>query len=520
MKRLLAMMLALVLALSLGVFSVAEEVPVTHYESDFTQGTDGWYQRSMGDAEVHVTDEGSLMMTGRKDGWNSPGRDFNLVAGNVYNLSVEVRQNAKASVTFIVSVAHSKFGLESYENIINKPVPQNEWTKLEGMYIPGEYDNYILYVETYGDDTIDFEIRNFTVTDQAAAAAEPALGETEDPDDVMPSLKEVYADAFDFGICVNRYDCGNRDRMALTAQQFSIVTAENEMKPDALIDVTRSRAASAEDDTAVVLNFSACTPMLSWAKANGVKVHGHTFVWHGQTPEAFFHERYDINAPYVSREVMLTRLEHFMQQTFDWLEENYPDVVVSYDVCNEVIDDGSGQLRSSNWKTVVGDDYVSRAFEIARRCAPASVKLYLNDYNTAWTTKLNGIRRLLNTLVEEGNIDGYGFQMHHSLNSPTVLQIKAAIENIAQTGLTLRVSEMDIGVNASSEYNFMAQAKMYRAIMDILLEHADQVDAVQVWGLSDNRSWRASNYPLLFDGNLEPKPAFWALVDPEYLNEQ
>ncbi len=520
MKRLLSLLLSLIMMLSLCGLSAAEESPVTHYASDFTQGTDGWYQRSTGEAEVSVTAEGALLITGRTSAWNSPGRDFVLVPGNAYDLSVEVRQNAKESVTFIVSAAHSKFGLESYENIINQPVPQNEWTRLEGMYVPGEYDNYILYVETYGDGTIDFEIRNFTVTDQAAAAQEPALGETEDPDGKMPSLKEVYADAFDFGICVNRYDTGNRDRMALAASQFSIVTAENEMKPDALIDVTRSRAASKEDDTAVVLNFSACTPMLAWAKANGIKVHGHTFVWHSQTPEAFFHEQYDIGAPFVSREVMLARLEHFMQQTFDWLEENYPGVVVSYDVCNEVISDSNGQLRTSNWKTVVGDDYVARAFEIARRCAPSTVKLYLNDYNTAMTTKLNGIHRLLNTLIEEGNIDGYGFQMHHSLNSPTVYQIRAAVENIAQTGLSLRVSEMDIGVNGSTEYNFKEQAKMYRAIMDLLLEHADQVEAVQVWGLTDNRSWRAANLPLLFDEKLQPKPAFWALVDPTYLENQ
>ncbi len=510
MKRILALTLALMLTLSVCA-AFAEAAPY-QYASDFSEGTDGWYPRSAGEAAIEVTDEGALRITGRTAAWNSPGRDFPLTDGCAYDLSVEVRQTAGESVTFIVSVAHSKYNLESYENIVTAPVPKGEWVKLEGTYIPYGYDSYVLYVETYGDGTIDFEMRNFTVRDQALTVEETA-------DSGMPALKDVYAPYFDFGTSVTRSEASNRERMAFVGSQFSIVTPGNEMKPDFLIDVSGSRKASQEDDTAVVLNFGAAVPMLNWAKANGVKVHGHVFVWHSQTPEAFFHEHYNTAEPYVSREVMLARLENFMRQTFEWLEENYPGVVVSYDICNEVIDDSTGKLRKSNWLTVVGEDYVHRAFEIARRCAPEGMMLYYNDYNTAWQPKQNGIKNLLVSLQEEGNIDGYGFQMHHALNSPTVYAIRACVQNIAGTGLKLRVSELDITVPDNGEASFRAQAKMYREIMDVLLPYADQIEAVQVWGVTDNLSWRASGYPLLFNGDFSPKPAYWVLVDPDYLGE-
>ena len=39
------------------------------------------------------------------------------------------------------------------------------------------------------------------------------------------------------------------------------------------------------------------------------------------------------------------------------------------------------------------------------------------------------------------------------------------------------------------------------------------MDAVQVWGLCDHQSWRAAKYPLLFDAQRSPKPAFWAVAE-------
>ena len=333
----------------------------------------------------------------------------------------------------------------------------------------------------------------------------PASGEEDD----LPALKDVYADRFDFGICVPKQMVSFKDKMAFVKSQFNIVTPENELKPDAVLDVGMSAVKARDDDTAVVVHFDAATPLLDWAKENGVKVHGHVLVWHQQTPDAFFHEGYKFAAPLVSREVMLARLEHYIAQVMAFMDENYPGVVVSWDVVNEAIDDSTGQLRASPWLEVVGEDYLARAFELARKYAPEGTLLYYNDYNTAYFGKQNGIVKLLEDLMPEGNIDGYGFQMHHDLS------IRDSVKRIAALGLRLRVSELDITVGADNEDSFNRQAKMYAEIMRLLLEYAEQVEAVQVWGLTDNMSWRATRYPLLFDAEGNPKPAFWAVADPE-----
>jgi endo-1,4-beta-xylanase len=89
------------------------------------------------------------------------------------------------------------------------------------------------------------------------------------------------------------------------------------------------------------------------------------------------------------------------------------------------------------------------------------------------------------------------------------------VETIASLGLRLRVSELDVTVGNNSEDSFTRQAKYYADVMKILLDHADQFETVQVWGLCDPMSWRGSQFPLLFDGNANPKPAFWAVADPD-----
>ena len=217
----------------------------------------------------------------------------------------------------------------------------------------------------------------------------------------------------------------------------------------------------------------------------------------------------------MTREVMLGRMENYIKGVFEFLDENYPGVVVSWDVLNEAIDDGSNWLRNSNWRRIIGDDYPNFAYAYARKYAPEGTKLYYNDYNTAVPGKLKGIVRLMQNLIPEGNIDGYGFQMHHNVGFPSIQQIKTAVETIAELNLRLRVSELDVTVGNNSEASFRKQAQYYANVMKILIAHSDQFEAVQVWGLTDLMSWRGTQYPLLFDGRGNPKPAFWAVADPE-----
>lgn len=517
MKKTLLCLMMILCLLPFGA-TAEEAAEGTLYASDFSQGEDGWYGRG---ATSFPTPDGTLMTVGRTSDWNSPGRDFQLERNTEYSLSVEVKQEETESANFMISVAHSLSGLESYENLAFGSAKKGEWATLTGTYTAGNYDTFVLYVETTGAANLAFEIRNFTVKAPGAVeeVREPAM-EIEAADSI-PSLKEIYADKFDFGTAVPGFAFRTPQATALILQQFNILTPENEMKPNSVLDVNASKKLVKDtgDETQAAVHLNDALPLLNFAKQNGLKVHGHVMLWgknprEGQTPEAFFHEGYDTSKPLVSREVMLGRLENYIRSIFEATEKDWPGVIVSWDVLNEAVDDNTHELRSCIWTQVIGEDYPNRAFEYARKYAPEGVRLFYNDYSTAYQGKRSGIIRLLQSLIAEGNIDGYGFQMHHAVADPSMEMIRDSLQEIGDLGLRLRISELDVKTSGNTESSFEAQAKKYANIMKQLITRSEQIDAVQVWGLNDQMSWLRANYPLLFDANWNPKPAFWAVADP------
>ena len=472
------------------------------YTSDFSSGTDGWYARSEGTAALEVK-EGALHISGRTATWNSPGRDFDLTPGTNYRISLMVKQEESASIEFMLSAAHSKNGTESYENIAKVKAKKGEWTVIDASYVPYAYDNYILYVETSGGN-VDFAIKDIYVE----------LNKINYPEN-LPSLKEVYTPYFDFGTAVMASEAIDPDRMDFYATQFGIITPGNELKPDSVLDVVTSRRLAKEDDTAVAISLDAAKPILDYCYKNGLKVHGHTLVWHNQTPDTFFRVGYLSRNEYVSREVMLARLENYIRLVLEETERLYPGLIVSWDVANEVIADNASTLRPSTWTQVVGDDFVERAFEYARKYAREDMILCYNDYSTPYEPKLTGICNLLDKLVEDGTIDCYGFQSHYQVQStsPSIQSIEKAMNKITAKGLKLRISELDITISQNTAQSHGYQADRYAALMDLYISHAEDILAVQVWGVCDDLSWLADQYPLLFDRKVQPKPAFHAVVD-------
>jgi endo-1,4-beta-xylanase len=331
-------------------------------------------------------------------------------------------------------------------------------------------------------------------------------------------------------------------------KHYDIVTPENCMKPE--------RIHPGENR----YTFETADAMVDWCQKNGIKVWGHTLGWHGQTPVWFFQDSSNtatasaapqpaaaapqpgdtsrprrnppgfIPGPLASKEVVLERLKKHIMTVVG----RYKGRITGWDVFNESIADGGDgtteNLRTFSWYRAVGPEVLNLAFKWAHEADP-NAQLYYNDYNIEQGAVENKGKHassllLLKRLIKEGApITGVGIQGHWHLNT-NLADVEKAIENYAALGLKVSITELDVtatgnnsgamnvnqGGSISAE-NFQKQAEVYKKLFEIFNRHADVIDRVTFWGLSDTRSWRRNQQPLLFDGELNAKPAFDAVVE-------
>ena len=331
----------------------------------------------------------------------------------------------------------------------------------------------------------------------------------------VKSLKEVYAGKFLIGAAADLRGYSDAE-LANIKTQYDILTPENCMKPQPI---------HPSEDT---YNFATADAMVEWCRQNGVKVWGHTLVWHAQTGRWFFQ---DSTGQPATREVVMERLKKHIFTVVG----RYKGRVVGWDVVNEAIaDSGVGKtenLRKRSWYTAIGPDVLTMAFKWAHEADP-DAKLFYNDYNIEQgavgdSGKHASSMILLKRLIAEGApITGVGIQGHWHLET-NLADVEKAITDYASLGLEVSITELDVTATGSNsgafgfrrgnvtipKENYLKQAEVYKKLFEIFKRHSGVIDRVTFWGISDNRSWRWGQDALLFDRQLQPKPAFNAVIE-------
>lgn len=318
------------------------------------------------------------------------------------------------------------------------------------------------------------------------------------------------------GTCINSFVINSlSDHIT---ENYNSITLENDMKPEAILNQSKS----IESGDIVVEYPQRTLDQLEWAKKNNIKARGHVLVWYSQTPDWIFYKDFDTTKETVDRDTMLARMESYIRQNFELLEEmGYIDIFYAYDIVNEaILDDGT--LRDCLWKQTIGDDYIWYAFYFADKYAPENIKLFYNDYNEQF--KADYIIKLAESLVDENGrslIDGIGCQ-GHLYTGDSIDQYIKTLEAFSATGLDVQITEIDVSLGTwqnilePTDENLKEQGRWYYEFFNRILEGSKagtiRLSAVTFWGLADATSWRRERSPLLFDTNFKPKYAYYGVV--------
>ena len=341
------------------------------------------------------------------------------------------------------------------------------------------------------------------------------------------SLYRTYQDYFKVGACMSSTMFHNTELRKIVKNDFNSITAENEGKPEQVLDVEECRKLAKEDPTAVAITTAPFEKLYSWCEAHHIGVRHHTFVWYSQTPGWFFNEGYKDNGKKVNKEVMLGRMENFIKVSLETINNRWPGLVYAVDVANEAINqnqDSALRTDNNNWYSTVGKDFVYYAFKYARQYAAEGQKLYYNDFRYDYVT--NNCKYALNTILKdaiaEELVDGVGIQGHIK-DDQTPVNLMNDAKMIQQKGLECQITELDITTPGNGKSNFEKQKKLYHDLLKQILEGnlngTTNVTAVVVWGITDNYSWRARDmekYPLLYNEDYSKKPAYYGFLEAFY----
>lgn len=298
-----------------------------------------------------------------------------------------------------------------------------------------------------------------------------------------------------FGLAVKAGDVLTPSTVKIIKRNFNLIVPEDSMK---WVNIRPKKD---------FWNWSDMDNMVAFAEKNGLKIKGHTFLWHDQ------------NAPYVHS--LKTREEAIalLTEHITTIMTRYKGRVVEYDVANEVFTE-DGRLRDTIWHRLIGDDFLDVAFKAARAADPAA-KLILCDFNTEYegTAKGDASYEMVKAMKERGvPIDGVAFQLHVMADSPIDEEaLRDNIKRFAALGLTCSFSEVDVRVKLPLDaQKIAAQDQIYETLGSVARTEPN-AKSVILWGLSDKGSWIPRAFPgygsaNVYDKDMKEKSALKALV--------
>jgi endo-1,4-beta-xylanase len=268
-------------------------------------------------------------------------------------------------------------------------------------------------------------------------------------------------------------------------------------------------------------DFTRADWMAKFARTNGMRLRGHTLVWHESLP------------PWFAEQVNNQNAQQMLTQHIQKVVGRYAGKMHSWDVVNEAIAVPHGQplsLRKTPWWELLGPNYIEIAFRAAAKADPKALLVY-NDYGLEYDTpedeaKRTAVLKLLKHLKSRGvPVHALGIQSHlegHETHF-NAKKFKAFLKQVADLNLKIMITELDVNdqkLPANPAIRDRIVAAVYEDYLSAALSEK-AVTTVVIWGISDRITWLstkspradgAAMRPLPRDANLKPKLVWNAIA--------
>lgn len=256
------------------------------------------------------------------------------------------------------------------------------------------------------------------------------------------------------------------------------------------------------------MNFSVLDRMVKLAKDNKMKMRVHALIYAEQT---YFLPTWLINGNFSPQE-----MEQIIRDHIGQVMDRYPDVN-EWVVVNEPYKAPLRVRKEDGFFDALGKDYVSIAFDEARKHNRSNATLILNDTQNHSSTGLSLVKLdkdIIRMLGDAGLVDdkfALGIQGH--INGAVTIPTDVT-STLKDYGVEVKITECDVDMSkvaGTPEERNTIQSQRYMQFLQAV-EDSGVCDSYNFWGLGDKHSWlersgRPNADPTLFDDDLNPKPA-------------
>ncbi|XP_041354386.1 endo-1,4-beta-xylanase 2-like [Gigantopelta aegis] len=434
----------------------------------------------------------AIQTSGRTQKWQGPAQYVDLQPGKLYSASVWIKL-----VNDLPGQIGQRVWMTSYFKIKNGPGKYKHlaaygllrvadgWVKLLGdvqvpnklsgkvkLYIQGPAPGVDFIVDEASlrllgewtnwrqdvDSSIN-QLRKSSISIQVTTAPNINLNEVEIK--VTQTKK-----AFPFGTAVNlfEYEKGDKRYQDFVNQHFNWAVTEFSLKWGFMQRLQGH------------IRYERAVRALNKLKRNGIKVRGHNIVWSVER-----------HVPKWVKPLYGNTLKQVVHDRIVDIVSKTKNLVEHWDVNNE-------NLHGFFFQEHVNDiDYDLQLFSTAHSTAP-DVKMFLNDFGVVAQGELTQAYLAQALKLKQANVGlyGIGVQCHFSADEmPSPTLIKAHLDTLAQAGLPIWVTELDVGSK-----NEVDRADFYETALRVLYSHP-AVEGILIWGFWNKRHSRKEDAALV-----------------------
>ena len=244
------------------------------------------------------------------------------------------------------------------------------------------------------------------------------------------------------------------------------------------------------------VDYSVIDGILNWTEKNNIPLRGHNLFW--GIPEFV--------QPWV-KELSDEELKQTLKKRAETVTARYKGRFVEYDLNNEMV-------HGNYYEDRLGADITKKMAEWSQNGDP-EIKLFLNDYDILTGVKLKEYMAQIRRLLKQGvPIAGIGVQGHLHAETFDRVQLKSALDSLAQFQLPIRITEFNMPGQRSKYYENRGlkltpeeeetKAKELVDYYKICFAHP-AVAGIIMWGFWEGANWIPTSS--LYKRDWSPTPA-------------